>query len=376
MSENEKMSGVIRRLRMERGWTQEELGERVGVSAQAVSKWETGQSLPDISQLPLLAKAFGVTTDLLFGLEEEPEPDFPQGDAWCTEPEEAWQLWQEMGRKLEGCINVASCVQTYLFQGYLLCQPDSLVYHPEHAKEVRDELLAFAEKYAKKKKPSDRISDFSFDSIVTNLNALAGNEEKALGMLRGAPVLPHELASFRRAEVYRLLGKRREEYIELENSAGLLRSLLLPVLYRLAESALALGRKDEAMHIVEFALGFLRFLSGTEKADVLFSQDGNSFLQLEARVLLARGKREEALARLGQMVEEKLESLAPGYRLAVNTPLLRAVQISDDGRNEKSHRYALRQLLHSLDHPELEALREEPGFRALRERVEAQTKEG
>ena len=52
MSESGNMSAIIRSLRMERGWTQEELGERVGVSAQAVSKWETGQSLPDISQLP------------------------------------------------------------------------------------------------------------------------------------------------------------------------------------------------------------------------------------------------------------------------------------------------------------------------------------
>lgn len=376
MSEDGSMSGVIRRLRTEKGWTQEELGERVGVSAQAVSKWETGQSLPDISQLPLLAKAFGVTTDLLFGLEEEPTPDFPQGDAWCTEPEEAWRLWQEMGRKLEGCINVASCVQSYLFQGYLLCQPESLVYHPEHAKEVRDELLAFAETYAKKKKPNDHIGDFSFESIVTNLNALAGNEEKALGMLRGAPEVAQELGFFRRAEVYRLLGKRREESIHLENGAGLLRSALLTLLYRLGESVLALGRKEEAMHIVSFSRGFLRFLSGSEKADVLFSQDGNSFLQLEARVLLAQGKREEALARLGQMVEEKLESLAPGYCLAVNTPLLRGIQMSHTAGNEKSLRYALRQLLRSLDHPELESLREEAGFRVLRERVEKFLEEG
>ena len=52
MNEQQNMGSVIRSLRMERGWTQEELGERVGVSAQAVSKWETGQSLPDISQVP------------------------------------------------------------------------------------------------------------------------------------------------------------------------------------------------------------------------------------------------------------------------------------------------------------------------------------
>ena len=63
MNEKENMGGVIRRLRMERDWTQEELAARLGVSGQAVSKWETGQSLPDISQVPTLARTFGVTTD-------------------------------------------------------------------------------------------------------------------------------------------------------------------------------------------------------------------------------------------------------------------------------------------------------------------------
>ncbi len=372
VSENEKMSGVIRRLRTEKGWTQEELGERVGVSAQAVSKWETGQSLPDISQLPLLAKAFGVTTDLLFGLEEEPEPDFPELDYRCSDPEEAWQRWREMGRKIEGGLDNDTCTRLYILQGYLLCYPDSLVYHPTHAKEILEELLAFAETCAKKKK----WSEYGMQALLTNLNALAGNEEKALALIKGAPELPHELAFFRKAEVYRLLGKRREESVQLENGAVLLRSVLLTLLYRQAESTLAQGRKDDAMYIVSFGLGFLRFLSGEERVDVLFDQDGNSFLQLEARVLLAQGKREEALARLGQMVEEKLDSLAPGYSLVVNTPLLRGLQISPALGDEKSRRYSLTQFLHSLDHPDFVLLREEPEFRSLREQVEAQLAEG
>ena len=47
--------------------TQEELAERVGVSCQAVSKWEQRISCPDIMLLPKLAKIFGVTIDDLFG---------------------------------------------------------------------------------------------------------------------------------------------------------------------------------------------------------------------------------------------------------------------------------------------------------------------
>ena len=60
---------IIKQLRKERGLTQEELAEQLNVTAQAVSKWENGTSLPDISQVVPLASVFGVTTDVLFGIE-------------------------------------------------------------------------------------------------------------------------------------------------------------------------------------------------------------------------------------------------------------------------------------------------------------------
>lgn len=49
------------------GLTQDQLAEKLGVTAQAVSKWENDQSCPDISILPKLAGIFGITTDELLG---------------------------------------------------------------------------------------------------------------------------------------------------------------------------------------------------------------------------------------------------------------------------------------------------------------------
>lgn len=60
---------TIRRLRKERGLTQEELAEQLGVTAQAVSKWENETGMPDISQIVPLAGVFGVSTDVIFGLD-------------------------------------------------------------------------------------------------------------------------------------------------------------------------------------------------------------------------------------------------------------------------------------------------------------------
>ncbi|MBO5256416.1 MAG: helix-turn-helix domain-containing protein, partial [Clostridia bacterium] len=63
----------IRRLRTERGMTQEELAAFAGVSFQAVSKWECGTTTPDIALLPKLAVFFGVRIDDLFGITDEDE---------------------------------------------------------------------------------------------------------------------------------------------------------------------------------------------------------------------------------------------------------------------------------------------------------------
>ena len=52
-------------LRKSRQWTQEELAELVGVSRQAVAKWETGETLPDLRSCCAMAEAFGVTLDNL-----------------------------------------------------------------------------------------------------------------------------------------------------------------------------------------------------------------------------------------------------------------------------------------------------------------------
>ncbi len=61
----------IKALRMRKGVTQETLAQHFNISAQAVSKWECGQSVPDIGMLPGLSAYFGVSIDELFALSDE-----------------------------------------------------------------------------------------------------------------------------------------------------------------------------------------------------------------------------------------------------------------------------------------------------------------
>ena len=66
-----EMGKEIRRLRNDRGITQEALAEALNVTAQTVSKWECGTSMPDIQMLPEIAVYFGVTIDQLFAMTPE-----------------------------------------------------------------------------------------------------------------------------------------------------------------------------------------------------------------------------------------------------------------------------------------------------------------
>lgn len=64
------MADRIQYLRKTKGFSQEELADKMGVSRQAVSKWESEQSTPDIEKIIMMSEIFEVTTDyILKGIE-------------------------------------------------------------------------------------------------------------------------------------------------------------------------------------------------------------------------------------------------------------------------------------------------------------------
>lgn len=60
--------------RKKNGWSQKELANKLGVSRQAVSKWESSGSIPDLQRILQMSELFGVTTDYLLKDEIEEEP--------------------------------------------------------------------------------------------------------------------------------------------------------------------------------------------------------------------------------------------------------------------------------------------------------------
>lgn len=107
-----ELTNKLRSLRMLRGITQEALAAEMGVSPQAVSKWERGAAMPDISLLPELSVYFGVSMDELFGLTEEKEFDRIQNMLWdrrLLPPHDMEQAERWLDEKIAAGYRAADC---------------------------------------------------------------------------------------------------------------------------------------------------------------------------------------------------------------------------------------------------------------------------
>ena len=144
---------TIRRLRKERGFTQEELAEQLNVTSQAVSKWESESGMPDISQIVPLASVFGVTTDVLFGLDNTTETS----EAWeivqCAQAKEVYgqretylAAYDELAEGLKKYPANLILLNHCMNLGTSLSLPDNgWIYDPERGEQIARETVRVAE---------------------------------------------------------------------------------------------------------------------------------------------------------------------------------------------------------------------------------------
>ena len=97
----------LRALRRGKGLTQEEVAETLGLSAQSVSKWERGETLPDITLLPVLANLFAVSTDELIGMDK-----INDSEALGKVFSEGHSLMR-LGKNHEAAVLYANALKTY-----------------------------------------------------------------------------------------------------------------------------------------------------------------------------------------------------------------------------------------------------------------------
>lgn len=134
----------VRNLRCERGLTQEKLADFLGVSFQAISKWERGDTVPDIYMLPSIASFFGVTIDYLLNYDLNREKDISEYE------EKYYQLWH--ARDSDSLIILMKeAIARYPAEYRLLVRYlNALVWHTEKSNETaieaKNEIIAVYER--------------------------------------------------------------------------------------------------------------------------------------------------------------------------------------------------------------------------------------
>ena len=282
---------TIRKCRKEKNLTQEELAGRLGVTAPAVSKWENGDSYPDIMMLAPLARLFGISVDMLLSFERE------LGD------EEIRALLTELDRRLGtgefDSVFAWFCSKTELYPNCekLLVQGTVIL----DARRVTTDVLE-KEKYDDRILKNYRRGLESQESAVRDMaaDALFGlyfreeryeEAEECLAYFSGG----YPDVERKRASLYRRIGRREEAYRILEETLfrkqqecdGILRELFL----------MALEVKD-----MEWA-GVLT----KKRADLARVYDMGPYYSASAKLVYAdaRGDRDK----MRELMQEMLESV-------------------------------------------------------------------
>ena len=247
-----KLGAAIKKLRTERGITQEELANRMCVSFQAVSKWETNATTPDIAILPQLALFFGVSIDTLFSMNKD---DFIERiskmirDEYSIAPENF--LWAE--RYLKGLLSEEKqnnnarilLVELYehrenrdllacgrLCEEGLLIEPSNiaLIGKLTRIREKRDEsdrLIEFFEALYSKNKQNDILVETLIDIYITH-----GRRDDAASLMLSSKKRP--IFEIYQGDIELALG-RKDKAIALWRSAANENHRDCELLFKIAE---------------------------------------------------------------------------------------------------------------------------------------------
>lgn len=130
-------------LRKKNGWSQEELAEKLEVSRQSVSKWESAQSAPDMKRILMMSELFGVSTDYL--LKDNMEAPSEEEDAAVGGTDDTLPEKRVSMQDANGFIDYRNSKSNRIGIGVLLCilSPVPLIFLAEAEVSARMGLLAF-----------------------------------------------------------------------------------------------------------------------------------------------------------------------------------------------------------------------------------------
>lgn len=241
---------MIRHLRKEKGITQEQLAEAMNVSVAAVSKWETGQSAPELSLLCAIADYFAVSVDALLGHAVHRE----RLDSLLHAMEQARQardnaaLRSLIDRTLQGYPNVCEAVEACAEACYAL-----FVQHRDS--DALGQSIALTERLFAIDPHMGAGREIDLLASLANQYELRGDWEKALQYYEKSSVNGSQAAHIARCRLR--LGQPNAALTALSDHLQEQAFMLFQQVNTLQEIHTELGHPEQALHALGWGCGFL-----------------------------------------------------------------------------------------------------------------------
>ncbi len=323
------MGEIIRNLRKERNLTQEELAELLNVSGQAISKWENGTSMPDVSLIVPISKLFGVSTDVLFGVFGDDDQTIVQAiidEAMTHKDEYSGYLILENGLKKYHC-NIPLLVAT-LEHSIALAYPGNDCFDKEHSLDI----------YRKSERIANLIIHYAQNAsdvfrarmIMITLHSIYGEPEKAVQHLQYFPCRADMTENNMAAQIAHSQGDFTHE---IYHRAWEFLYLLEALIDNLTNSGIAymeLGQYNEAIQVLSNALHMIDELFAQETIiPPIHRRDCGDIYELLAKAYLFKNDTEQAVQCLEHLLEYNLKVAAScscdwGVR---HMPLIRPIPV-------------------------------------------------
>ena len=327
----ETMGQIIKRLRRERGLTQEELAEQIGVTFQAVSKWENDAGMPDISQVIPLASVFEVSTDVLFGMygtnnNEEVMRIITEAESYVTYPAS-----KEMVRNRYDCLQAGlelypsntALLMNSLEAGISLAYPSNDVYDAERGETIYRKCISEADLVIKYGKNATDI--LRAHMIMVLLHSAYGSYEAARSHAEEFPwradMTAHEMNGY----IARWEKNYSEESKCWQTDFMYHFEAMLDDIVDIAICAYKRGDFDDTIECLNQALSLISLICKDERVTPRFHvREAGDIHFLLATIYLKQNNKEMAFAELNKMVEydtAQTAKIVPGEKL--KTPLMR-----------------------------------------------------
>ncbi len=371
---------IIRNLRKERNLTQEELANLLHVSGQAVSRWENGTGMPDISQIVPLASVFGVSTDVLFDMVGKSDDDIANeiiheaemlvyDENHVATKNGLYQAYQKVREALIRYPNNILLLTDCLEKGLELAYPKSILYNAVHGNDIYKECIRQANLVISYGKNTTDV--LRAHMIMVLLHSQYGNYDSAMVHAKQFPY--HVGMNIYNMYAFIHYAKKEDDLAALQWKNDAYRHFVIMIgsICCIGGSLFNMKQYADAVFCFESCLDLIATLFKGETClpPLHCTEYGNIYLHL-AEAHLCNENEKAALHALEQAVDYELEVRPKFHRsLKPQSPLFQDVEaeVYPISLPYRSHIVRLRKMLKS---EQFHTLKENPQYIALCDRLE------